>query len=233
MRVLLTRPAEDSQPIARALQAQGIEALVWPLTRIVPRTEHLSVPAGTEALLFTSANAVRAFANCCPERGLPVLAVGDRTARAARDAGFAAVTSARGDARDLARLARATRHRRFLYPHGRVTAGDLAGSLAAAGLEVHAPVVYAAEPSGRPPADVAQALVNGTLDVVTVWSPSNAGFFMDWCEARRPPLAATDLLGISENAVAPLRAAGFRRILVADRPNAAAMMAALLAAARR
>ncbi|HET7408691.1 MAG TPA: uroporphyrinogen-III synthase, partial [Paracoccaceae bacterium] len=135
-----------------------------------------------------------------------------------------AVTSARGDARDLARLARATRWRRFLHPRGREAAWDLAGELSAAGLEVAEAVLYAAEPAGPPPADVARALAGGEVDLVTVWSPRNGAILFDWIETHAPRLSATDLLGISSNAVAPLRDAGFRRVAVASRPDAAAML---------
>ncbi len=150
MKVLLTRPAGENERMASELTRLGARCLEWPLTRIVRLVDQLEVPAGTEALLFTSANAVRAFAAASSVRGLPVFAVGDRTAAVAREAGFAQVTSARGDARDLARLARATRWRRFLHPRGRE-----AGELTVEGAAVEAPVVYAAEPAGPPPADVA------------------------------------------------------------------------------
>src|SRR4051794_41252334 len=60
---------------------------------------------GVQALLCTSANGVRATAARTTRRDLPVLAVGDATARAARDVGFAHVESAGGDVEGLARLA--------------------------------------------------------------------------------------------------------------------------------
>lgn len=230
MKVLLTRPAEDSARIAAALAAKGVECLVWPLTRIVPIAGRVDVPPGTEALLFTSANAVRAFAAGSPVRDLPVLTVGDRTAAMAREAGFAAVTSARGDARDLARLARTSRWRRFLHPCGRDAAADLAALLSGDGRAVEAVIVYAAEPAGAPPAEVARAFSGGSFDLVTVWSPRNGAVLRDWLAAAAPPLGATDLLGISENAVAPLRDSGFRRVAVSNRSDAAGMLGWIFAA---
>lgn len=233
MRVLLTRPAEDSARIAREWQALGADCLVWPLTRIVPLAHGVDVPAGTEALLFTSASAVRVFAAMSPVRDLTVLAVGDRTASVARAAGFGSVAAARGDARDLARLARASRYRRFLHPRGREAAGDLAGALEQAGLAVEAPVIYAAEPADPPDPRVAQAFARGAIDVVTVWSPRHGTILRDRLSQATAPLGGTDLLGISENAVAPLRGAGFRRIAVAERPDAGALTAWISAALRK
>ena len=51
--VLLTRPLEDSRTLAETLEADDINPLIWPLTRIVP--------AGTEstgkALKLTNSDA--------------------------------------------------------------------------------------------------------------------------------------------------------------------------------
>jgi uroporphyrinogen-III synthase len=223
VKVLLTRPGGENARMAAALTRLGATCLEWPLTRIVPLVERLEVPPGTEAILFTSANAVRAYAAASAARDLPVFAVGDRTAAVAREAGFAQVTSARGDAQDLARLARATRWRRFLHPRGR-EAAELAVAGAQGGAEVVAPVVYAAEPAGPPPAQVADALATGAVSLVTIWSPRHALILRDWLATVRPPLAATALLGISEAAAAPLRDSGFATVLVADRPDAQAMI---------
>ena len=228
MNVLLTRPAEENARIRAMLAPLGVRCLAWPLTRIVPLTERLEVPEGTEAILFTSANAVRAFAAASPVRGLPVLAVGDRTAAVARAEGFAQVASAGGDAADLARLARASGHRRFLHPRGRE-----AGALAVEGARVEAPAVYAAEPAGPPPEEVADAFAAGALGLVTVWSPRSGAILADWLAAARPPLGGTALLGISEAAVAPLGRAGFARVLVADRPDAVAMAEGVARALRQ
>lgn len=218
MKVLLTRPAEENARIAGMLEPLGASCLAWPLTRIVPLVRRLEVPRGTEAILFTSANAVRAFAAASAVRNLPALCVGDRTAGCARAEGFAEVRSAGGDAADLARLARESGGRRFLHPRGRE-----AGRLALDGATVEAVALYAAEPAGPPPAAVARAFAEGTIDLVTVWSPRNALILRDWLAAAGPPLGRTRLLGISAAAVAPLGQANFAEVLVASRPDAPAM----------
>ena len=58
---------------------------------------------GVQALIATSANGVRAFAARDPRRSLPVCAVGDATARAASDAGFADVELGRRRRRSAGR----------------------------------------------------------------------------------------------------------------------------------
>ena len=107
MRALVTRPREESENLAAALAARGVEALVEPLIEI-----HCRAPGGmdlarVQAVLCTSANGVRALARATGERGIPLLAVGDATAARARAEGFRRVESAGGDVGDLAHLATA------------------------------------------------------------------------------------------------------------------------------
>ena len=151
MRVLVTRPREDAAGLVAALAARGHEALVEPLLTIVPR-DIVDWPAGHElaqALLVTSANGVRAFARADGRRGLPVFAVGDASAAAARSLGFEAVVSAAGTVEDLAALVAARVDRAagpLLHPAAGALAGDLQGALAAAGFEVLRVVLYDARP---------------------------------------------------------------------------------------
>lgn len=231
MRVLLTRPAEDSRAIADILEPEGVTCLIWPLTRIEVAAA-LAVPPGIEALLFTSANGVRGFAALSGRRDLPALCVGDATAEAARTAGFSDVRSAGGDALALAGLARETGLSRFLHPRGRETAGDLAGWLGACGRDVTEAVVYRAREGGPAPGAVAGALARGALDLVTAWSPRHALILARRLAQMPARLAAVDLLAISPAAALPLAGAGFRRAIIAPEPGRAAMLEAVRALAR-
>ena len=146
---LITRPREDAKPLADALAARGIAVVIEPLLAIatLPATapELASDLAGVQAILFTSANGVRAFAELSSRRDIGVLAVGDATAAAARSVGFSAVESAGGDVADLARLAK-----RRLKPEagplfhgaGSAVAGDLASLLAADGFTLRRRMLY-------------------------------------------------------------------------------------------
>ncbi|MEE8274408.1 MAG: uroporphyrinogen-III synthase, partial [Alphaproteobacteria bacterium] len=97
MRVLITRPREDAEALAEALAVRGVEALVEPLLEIVPLNPGDFDLAGVQAALLTSANGARALAAATGSRDVPVLAVGEATAAAARAAGFAEVAVAGGD----------------------------------------------------------------------------------------------------------------------------------------
>ncbi len=108
MKAIVTRPRDDAAALVGALADRGVAALLAPMLTILPvpqATRHLAERlAGAQAVLFTSANGVRAFAAASPRRELPVLAVGDASAAAARIAGFRSVASAGGDIEDLVEL---------------------------------------------------------------------------------------------------------------------------------
>ncbi|HEY7610485.1 MAG TPA: uroporphyrinogen-III synthase, partial [Alphaproteobacteria bacterium] len=62
MRILLTRPEPDAQRFAAQLAEHGIEAVVAPLMTIETADAPLPPLEGVQALVFTSANGVRAYA---------------------------------------------------------------------------------------------------------------------------------------------------------------------------
>jgi uroporphyrinogen-III synthase len=107
VRLLVTRPEPECERTAALLRGRGHEVLLMPLLRIEP-IRHAELGAGPwAAVLFTSANAVRAVAahrRFSELAGLPVYTVGRRTQAAAAAAGFRSIMSADGDVNALARL---------------------------------------------------------------------------------------------------------------------------------
>jgi len=184
-RVVVTRPRDDAAPLARALADAGVEVLVAPLMTVALRPGVALGLAGAQAVLLTSANGARALAALTPARAIPVLAVGDATAAAARAAGFAAVASADGEVAALAALAVRTLDPAagdLVHVAGTETAGDLAGSLAAAGFAVRRCVAYEAMPCDTLPAELAAALEARMVDAVLFFSPRTARTFVNVVE---------------------------------------------------
>ena len=105
-RVWITRSASMAQASAARLKAKGYDAFAAPLIHISYETPDPDAPCDEAYLIFTSRNGVAAFAQAQAARHWPCLCVGDATAKAARDAGFEIVTSARGAADDIVAWAR-------------------------------------------------------------------------------------------------------------------------------
>jgi uroporphyrinogen-III synthase len=107
VRILVTRPEPECERTAALLRGFGHEVLLMPLLRIEP-IRHAELGAGPwAAVLFTSANAVRAAAahrRFGELADLPVYTVGRRTQAAAAAAGFTSILSADGDVNALVSL---------------------------------------------------------------------------------------------------------------------------------
>jgi uroporphyrinogen-III synthase len=107
MRVLLTRPREDSEQLAELLRARGHLPIFSPVLDIGFLDGPEVVLDDAQAILATSANGIRGFARRSRQRDLPVFAVGPQTATASKDAGFTRVIAdAGGTNRTLLRRAR-------------------------------------------------------------------------------------------------------------------------------
>ena len=221
MRVWVTRAEPGASATAKRLRAAGHDPLVAPLLAIRFLAPLMDLN-GVAALAFTSANGVRAFSALSEDRALPVFAVGDATAQAARAAGFARVRSASGDVRGLAALIEAERAGlpgEVLHPGARALAGDLAGTLTAAAVSARAVAVYEAAPAALSAETLA---VLPSLDAVLIHSPRAAQLLAETAAPRTLRACC-----ISAAAAAPLAGAGFRRIDVAARPDEESLLALL------
>ena len=232
MRLLVTRPQPDGDRTAAALRARGHEVVVAALLRIEAIADAELGDGPWSALALTSANALAAIA-VHPRRGellaLPVLAVGRRTAAAARAAGFADVTEAGGTVRELvAQLRRSFEGGRdpLLYLAGEDRSHDLAVELGALGRAVRTVVVYRAGKAETFPPAVAASLAAGALDGVLHFSRRTAEAFLDCARAAGLHERAVLLSHycLSGQIAEPLVAAGASAVRIAARPEEAALI---------
>src|SRR5450755_2826941 len=162
MAILVTRPQPDNEATAANLRARGFDVLLAPTLRFEAVAWPDDPAADYAGVIITSANALRAVEPQLAERGLlglPLFAVGERTASAARRVGFGTVISADGDAADLRDLVLAKagkfaetekskksrksgKARPLLYLAGADLSRDLAGELARHGIEVVTRITY-------------------------------------------------------------------------------------------
>lgn len=127
-RIAVLRPEPGNAATCARLREVGCEPLSLPLFAIVPLAWSPSDPAAFDALVLTSANAVRmAGPALATYRGLPIIVVGDATARAARAAGLEVAAIGGSDAASLLERLRERGHTRALHLAGRdhlLTTGD-------------------------------------------------------------------------------------------------------------
>src|SRR5579864_47160 len=230
MRALITRPRAEAEALAALLGERGIEAVIEPLIEIAHSAAVFPSLTGVQAILCTSANGVRALARASAERALPLFAVGDATARAARAEGFRQVESAGGDVDDLAYLVgRRLKPQggKLLHIAGSVVAGDLAAALAAEGFAVERAVLYDASPAAALTIRTAQSIASGEFDFALFFSPRTAAIFARLAEDAgvREGLRPSVAVSISAAADAMLADLPFRDRVIAEAPTQAALIA--------
>lgn len=233
---LITRPEAEAARLKQQLAARGIAADTAPLLNIrihAVEPRHLSEALdGVTALLFTSANGVRAFCANSPRRDLAVFAVGEASAEAAVTAGFAEVSAAGGDVHSLAELVQdehPPRRGPLLHAAGATLAGDLQLMLQRNGYDVRRVTAYAAEPAGSLPEPVAARFGAGGYDAALFFSPRTAATFVSLSRASgiTAGAAACAALCLSANVAAALEALSWRDVRIAARPREADLLALL------
>ena len=236
MRVLITRPRERALELARALERRGDTPLIEPLLTIEPVAGAAPELDGVQAIVLTSAHAVPALSG--PAKTLPVFAVGDATAAAARRAGCGAVISAGGAATDLARSIAAHCHPSggaLLHLSGEHVREELVEELVAAGFALRRQAVYRALAANALAPATVEALAKRQVDAVLLFSPRTAGIFVELVgrHGLHERLAGIAAICLSATVAQPCRGIGWRAVHVAARPELGALVEALEAARRR
>ncbi len=237
MRLLITRPKEDAAPLIEILKAQGHDPVLFPLLEIsfdqedAKRLSSFKIK-DVQALLVTSANGVRAFAQADKRRSFNVLAVGDASARAARDVGFKSVESADGDVETLAALIKKTcdpKKGTFLHIAGSKVAGDLAGLLEADGFAYERVVLYSAEKITDFSAELKNQIKTGRIDGVLLYSPRTAVSFVQLLEKSNLKNCAKSMVayGLSAAVASKLTGVPFQEVKTAITPDQKALLACL------
>ncbi len=150
-RIIITRALPEAETTAALVVEAGAIGVLAPLLTIEPRHCDTRLD-GVQAIIFTSANGVRAFSSQAPARAF---CVGPATASAARAAGFEVVGVTHGGAVALTEAVCAAcdpKRGKLLHVSGADIAFDVAGALSRRGFEAERRVAYEACAAPAPPA---------------------------------------------------------------------------------
>ncbi len=239
MAILVTRPQPDNDTTTARLRDRGLTVLPAPMLRFESVAFQDDADAHYGAVIVTSANALRAIADQPVSETLlrlPLFAVGERTAEAARETGFAKVISADGDATALRELLvervkakKLKKSATLLYLAGADLARDLAGELGERGFNVVTHTSYRMAPVLTLPADVAEAFAAGRIEVVLHYSRRSARAFFAAASAAGVEISALAIphCCLSDQVASVARDAGAAQVMVAKTPDENALFAAL------
>jgi len=212
--LLLLRPQPGNDRSAERARAMGMEVIQIPLFEIVPTPPVQAPQEPFDALLVTSANGARFGADLLARfTALPVFAVGERSAQAAREHGACDVRVGGGDAASTIPMIVAAGHRRILHVCGAETR-----PFDPLGLSVTRHIVYRSEARDMRP--FTRTLATLPTCVIAVHSPA-AGRRLN---ALLPPTHRNHLLLAISDAAAQACGAGWRRVHVAPAPDDTALL---------
>ena len=236
MRVLITRPRDEAEALAGRVAALGFVPMIDPMIEIRTLADATIDHRSAQAVVFTSANGVRALAGIPSGAAFPrdrvAFAVGAATSAAARAAGFAAVVEGPGTVEELARLI-ADRCRpsqgTILHVSGSIVARELAPLLAKTGLTVNRAVLYESVQATQLQRETRDAFAHGTIGAALFFSPRTALTFVNLVTdaGLAGTMRSVVALALSTAVADVLAPLAFARIMTTARPTTDALLESL------
>lgn len=236
MRYLITRPEADAEPLAQAVRELGHEAPIDSMLSITHFDDVELELEGVQAIMFSSANGVRAYADVCLNRRIPVYAVGEASAAVARALGFRRVhappSALGGDVSALAEFVAGALNPVdgiLMHVSGTVVARDLKTLLQDKGFNVFRVRLYESEPAVRLSETTITQIRKEELDGVLFYSPRTAQIFTDLIIDQRLTEACRKIRAycLSEAVAEEAEKLPWRAVKVAAAPTQTAMLTLL------
>lgn len=223
--IILTRPLAQAQRFGASLaETLGDAAVVIesPLLQINP-VEFGDVPDKGD-VIFTSENGVAGFLAGAKVGERKAFCVGDRTAEAAREAGFDAF-SASGTSADLIELIAEEGSGEMIYARGAHVARDLRADLSAIGIPVQEVLVYTQDPLAL--SEEAKELVQGAGRVIfPLFSSRSMGLLVE--QGIGGGHSDIHAVCISKGVAKVAPEGCFASVIVCDAPNSLSMKKKLM-----
>lgn len=222
MRILIIRPQPGNDASARRAREASFDPVQLPFFEVRARVWQACDPAQFDALLVTSANAVRhAGAGLLAYQGLPVHSVGQNTADAVAASGLKLASVGQNGVKEALRAANTAGHHRLLWLAGE----DQTDFDAPPGMQIETQITYSSEP--------VELLVDTTdviasVDIVLLHSARAARRFAELVDSSRLSRADIRIAAFS-SAIAQAAGTGWRGIAIAERPDDQALLSAAYA----
>ena len=220
MKLLIIRPQPGANVTAERAKKLAMEPFVMPLFAVSPVKWSANDAVHYDALLLTSANAVRHGGEDLQKyKRLPAYAVGNATAKAAASAGFLVKETGEKGGASLLDLARRNNHLRLLWPTGK----HHIRLQPPIGMTIDTQITYESL-AYNVPDDF--ALYLSRSDVVMLHSPRAAQYFAECCDKKHIDRTQINIAALSEN-IAAAAGGGWGRTLVAQRPDDDVLLSAI------
>ncbi|RDV01600.1 uroporphyrinogen-III synthase [Sphingorhabdus pulchriflava] len=220
MNLLIIRPQPGNDASAKRAREAGFKVTQFPFFKVRACPWSAPDPARYDALLITSANAIR---HAGPQldmlRHLPVHSVGVRSGDQARQAGLGVQSEGTADAAQALQAAADAGHHRLLW-----LAGEDHQHLAPPpDMIVDQRVVYASVPL-EPDSAMAEAVLRS--DVIALHSARAAQRLAALVEQWQYPRTAITIACFSQ-AISDAAGPGWRAVVIAERPEDSALLSAV------
>jgi uroporphyrinogen-III synthase len=197
MKLIITRPLDDAEPLAARLFAMGHDVVLLPLLGITPRSNVAVPKRNYQAITITSANAMRTTADLKDLYSTQMLTVGPQSRAAAELRGFRKVAAHGGDVDGLADHINSTLKPSdgpILYLSGSETSGDLEGRLRAEGFDIYRVITYDAVTQVEYAAPLVATADVQSADAVLLYSARSAKLWGELVAATQSATLAGRLM---------------------------------------
>lgn len=230
--ILVTRPKEDFKRTADNLAQLGFEALSAPMMDFNQILFSMPEMAEVAALIFTSANGIRAVKDRAEFKAMACYVVGAQTAKLAAECGFEILGQGAGNVSSLCEviaqdyLARGF-DKPLLHISGVHQAGNLSQSLAELSIATHRLQAYEMQKVADIAVDIEQRLESQTIDAILLYSARSAKIFIEIMKNRQILQKISDIpvFCLSKNIAEALGKPYLTHIYFVDQPDEDALLA--------
>ena len=229
--ILVTRPQADFQRTADNLAGLGFGALSAPMMNFTKLAFTMPKVDEVAALIFTSANGIRAIADVAEFKHLPCYVVGVQTAKLAMELGFVVFGQGAGDVESLVKLIEKDYlvrglNKNLLHISGVHQAGQLAQSLAELSIDCVRLQAYEMKAVQQINTKIKQKLCANEIDGILFYSTRSAKIFIELMQQSGvlAKICAIPVFCLSKNIAERACKPYLKQIYYIDQPDEQALL---------